>query len=126
MLAKEEEAAEQQVLLFTLQQESHDKELKTMKDAMDQMMATMKFMAAQVKSGTNNKENHNPNIVGDDGKKKKTPLTLGGKPAHHKEEKSKCKHCNRWCLHLKKDCLELEENAVNRNASWKTNKKPAE
>jgi len=127
LLAKEEEAAEQQVLLFSLQQESHNNEMQTMKDAMEQMMTTMKSLAAQVKnSNNNNKENKNPNIVAKDGKKKKKPMTLGGKPANLKDEKSKCAHCKRWCLHLDKDCLELEENAANRSASWKTNKKPEE
>jgi len=128
LLAKEEAAAEQQELLFSLQQESHDKEMKTMKEAMEQMMTTIKALAAQVKNNNNkeNKENKIPNIVAEDGKKKKKPMTLGGKPAHLKDEKSKCAHCKRWCLHLDKDCLELEENAANRSASWKTNKKPEE
>ena len=128
LLAKEEAAAEQQELLFSLQQESHDNEMKTMKEAMEQMMTTIKALAAQVKNNNNkeNKENKIPNIVAEDGKKKKKPMTLGGKPAHLKDEKSKCAHCKRWCLHLDKDCLELEENAANRSASWKTNKKPEE
>ena len=93
-----------------------------MKETMDQIMATMKLLEAQTKSGKGNNENKNPNTGGNNNKKKPS-ATLGGKPAHLKEEKSKCPHCNRWCLHLDKDCLELEANAANQSASWKTNKK---
>ena len=94
-----------------------------MKETMDQMMVTMKLLAAQTKSGKGNDENKNQNTMGNNNKKKSSP-TLGGKPLNLKEEKSKCPHCNRWCLHLDKDCLELEANAANQSASWKTNKKP--
>lgn len=60
LLAKEEVVAEQQAHLFMLQQENHDKEMKTVKEAMESMKVEFNPLSKQMqKSGVNN-ENANP------------------------------------------------------------------
>ena len=127
LLAKEKEAAEETALLFTIQQDNHDKEMKTMKEALDAMKNEIARLAKSQKENSNkNKENVNPNtgnntpIITDKGKHKPS-VTFTEKPGR-KESKSRCQHCNLWGFHLDKDCLELEENKDKRPATWTSKK----
>jgi hypothetical protein len=65
--AKEEAIAEETALLFTLQQEAHDKEMKAMKEALETMKGEIARLAKQSqtnKGGNTNNENNNPNTAG--------------------------------------------------------------
>jgi hypothetical protein len=59
--SKEEAIAEETALIFTLQQENHNKEMKTMKEALETMKGEIARLAkqSQKKGGnTNNKNNY--------------------------------------------------------------------
>ena len=66
LLAKGEAIATETALLFTLQQENHNKEMKAMKEALETMRGTIARLTKQLqkKGGDTNNENKNPNITG--------------------------------------------------------------
>jgi hypothetical protein len=63
LLAKEKEAAEETAILFTIQQDNHDKEMNTMKEALDMMKSKIAQLTKLQKDNhsNKNKENANPN-----------------------------------------------------------------
>ena len=78
--AKEEAIAEETALLFTLQQENHNKEMKAMKEALETMKGEIARLAkqSQKKGGNTNNKNKIPNTAGTTNPK---PATKTKRPA---------------------------------------------
>ena len=123
--AKEEAIAEETALLFTLQQEAYDKEIKAMKEALEAMKGEIARLAKQPqrnKGGSTNNKNSNPNAAGTttqkSDKETKGPAVKFKVRQTMLEKRALCPNCQRWGKHRPEDCLELEANKDKRNETW--------
>ena len=100
--AKEEAVAEETALLFTLQQENHDKEMKAMKEALETMKGAIARLAkqSQKKGGNTNNKNNNPDTAGTTNPKPTTktklptPTVKFGTVPTLLEKRALCADCN--------------------------------
>ena len=129
LLAKEEAIAKETQLLFTLQQENHDKEMKAMQEALETMKGDIARLAkqSQKKGGATNNENKIPNTTGTTNPKTAnemthpTPSVKFGTIPTLLEKQALCPNCKRLGRHRPTDCLELVANKEKCNAMWTTN-----
>jgi hypothetical protein len=123
--AKEEAIAEETALLFTLQQEAHDKEMKAMKEALESMKGEIARLAKQSqrnKGGNTNNENSNPNAAGTTiqktDKETKGPAVKFKVQQTMLEKRALFLNCKCLGKHRPEDCLEMESNKEKRNKMW--------
>ena len=120
---------EETALLFTLQQENHDKEMKSMKEVLETMKGEIVKLAkqSQKKGGNNNDENTNPNTAGtitprlvNKSTRPKPSVTFGVLPMLM-ATRALSPNCKQWGRHMATDCLELEANKEKRPATQTSN-----
>ena len=117
--AKEEAIAEETALIFTLQQETHNKEMKAMKEALETMKGELEQLAkhGQKKGGSTTNENSNPNTQATDTARTRPAVKFKVRQTML-EKRALCPNCKCYIKHRPEDCLELEANKEKRNETW--------